>query len=240
LKRAATLPSLLFLIFANIAFAQDDKPLGDVAREARAAKSSSPKSATVVTNDDVPASRNQIGTRKLSPDKQALCDELHQRKDPTAEQGCALLSIDMGSEYEDLTARTIDLGKGLCGASGGKGLPTSLPNDPALAAQTREMNALTAKFMEMMKAQMKTFSDAEGAVNDVREEEYREEATDLPDWRNPEVLAANPQEQQRLREIEDKYKSRIQEKEDAAQQIKRRGVRFLLDFGRMEHVCDHH
>jgi hypothetical protein len=240
LKRAATLPSLLFLIFANIAFAQDDKPLGDVAREARAAKSSSPKSATVVTNDDVPASRNQIGTRKLSPDKQALCDELHQRKDPTAEQGCALLSIDMGSEYEDLTARAIELGKGLCGASGGKGLPTSLPNDPALAAQTREMNALTAKFMEMMKAQMKTFSDAEGAVNDVREEEYHEEATDLPDWRNPEVLAANPQEQQRFREIEAKYKSRIQEKEDAAQQIKRRGVRFLLDFGRMEHVCDHH
>lgn len=108
MKRAATLPSLLFLIFANIAFAQDDKPLGDVAREARAAKSSSPKSATVVTMDDVPASRNQIGTRKLSPDKQALCDELHQRKDPTAEEACALLSIDMGSEYEDLTIYSLD------------------------------------------------------------------------------------------------------------------------------------
>ena len=233
LKRAAILPSLLFLIFANIAFSQDDKPLGDVAREARAAKSSSPKSAKVVTNDDVP------GSGKLSPDKQALCDELHQRKDPAAEQGCALLSIDMGSEYERLTARAIDLGKGLCGASGGAGLPVSPPKDPALAAQARELGAFEARFMEMMKAQMKTSSDAEGAVNTVRQEEYHDLAAEVPDWRNAAVLEANAQEKQRSHEVHDRYKSRIREKEDAVQQIKLRSIRFLLDFGRMEHVCDH-
>jgi hypothetical protein len=239
LKRAAILSSLLFLIFANIAFAQDDKPLGDLAREARAAKSSSPKSAKVVTNDDVSGSRNQIGAGKLSSDKQALCDELHQRKDPTAEQACALLSIDMGSEYEGLTARAIDLGKGLCGASGGAGLPVSPPKDPALAAQARELGAFEARFMEMMKAQMKTSSDAEGAVNTVRQEEYHDLAAEVPDWRHAAVLEANAQEKQRSREVHDRYKSRIREKEDAVQQIKLRSIRFLLDFGRMEHVCDH-
>lgn len=231
---------LLFAILAlaNALAAQDDKPLGDVAREARAAKSSPPKSTTVVTNDDVPSAKDQIGTGKLSPNKQAFCDELHRRKDPAAEESCMVISVDMGSEYEGVTARYFELAKNLCLSNGGRGLPSSEPKDPALAAQYREGAGLSAKFMVMMNSEMKTFSDAEGAINAVRQEEYREEAAELPDWRNSTALLSNPEEKKRYFEIEDKYRSRIQEKEDAAQQIHIRGLRFLIDESRMEHACN--
>ncbi len=238
MKAATTLSFIAFLIFTCAAWAQDDKPLGDVAREARAAKSSQPKAATVVTNDNIPSGKDEAGAGKLSPDKQAFCDYLRQRKDTAAEQGCMLLGIDMGSEYEELMTRYIQIAKGLCGASGGHGLPTSMPRDPALAAQYREGSALSAKFMDMMKAQMKTLNDAEGAVNVVRQEEYSELAREVPDWKNTTALLANPQEKQRFSEIEEEYKPRMQEKDEATGQIRRRGVRFLVDEARIEHVCE--
>jgi hypothetical protein len=238
-KHAAALSFIAVLIFAGPARAQDDKPLGDVAREARAAKASEPKAATVVTNDNIPAGNAQAGTGKLSPDKQAFCNYLRQRKDTAAEQGCMLLGIDMGSEYEELTARYVQVAKRLCGASGGHGLPTSVPSDPALAAQFREGSALYGKFMEMMKAEMKTLSDAEGAENAVRQEEFGELARNVPDWQNTTALLANPQEKQRFNEIHEEYRPRIQEKDEVVGQIRRRGVRFLTDEARTEHVCEY-
>lgn len=238
MKLSAALSFIAFLIFAGATLAQDDTPLGDVAREARAEKSSQPKAATVVTNDNIPSRKDEAGSGKLSPDKQAFCDYLRQRKDTAAEQGCMLLGIDMGSEYEDLTARYFQLAKGLCGATGGRGLPTMAPRDPALAAQYREGSALSAKFLELMKAEMKMLSDAEGGVNAVRQEEFDRLGTDVPDWKNPAALLANPQEKQRFSEIEEEYKPRIQEKDEVVGQIRRRGVRFLLDEGRMGNVCE--
>jgi hypothetical protein len=119
--RATAVNLLVILILAKASCAQENKPLGDMAREARAAKSSSPKSATVITNDDVPSGKNQGVTGKLSPDKQAFCDKLRQRKDPAAEQGCALMSVDMGPEYENLTSRYAELAENLCGASEDEG-----------------------------------------------------------------------------------------------------------------------
>jgi hypothetical protein len=238
--RTSALILFTILALANVLPGQDDRPLGDVAREARAAKSSSPKSTTVVTNADVPSAKSQVGTGKLSADKQAFCDELRQRKDPAAESSCTVISVDMGSEYEGLTARYFELGKNLCISNKGRNLPSSEPKDPALGAQYRELSGLSAKFMEMMGSEMKTFSDAEGAVNAVRQEEYTEEAAELPDWRNSPALLANPQEKQRFFEIEDKYRSRIQEKEEASHQVKVRGVRFILDDGRMEESCGRH
>jgi hypothetical protein len=243
---------LLFLgltVLATSAFAQNDQDnqsLGDIARQARAAKSNGPKSSKVVTNDEVPSHPQSgpsiagIGSTggTLSPDKQAYCDFLRARKDPAADSGCQLLAIDMGPEYERLTARYIELAKGLCGAGGGHALPTSPPIDPALAAQYREASALYPKFMDMNKAQMSSFVNAESAVNAIQQQEFRELQRDVPDLRNLDAFQANPQEKKRFAEIEAKYKPRIQEKENAAQQVKLRGLRWLNDEARIEHVCD--
>jgi hypothetical protein len=241
----------LLLCFASgvkTASAQDTQPqsqpqsLGDVARQARAAKASAPKSATVLDDDNLPKSKGGPaggGGGKLSPDKQAFCDELRQRKDPAAEQGCAVLAIDMGPEYENMTARYADLSKSVCAANGGR-LPTSDPKNPSLSAQYRELTEVGAKFGAMMQEEMKTFRDSEAAVNAVRQEEYTELAANVPDWRNAEALSANPEEKQRFLEIAEKYKAREQETEAASGQARARGLRYLYDTARLQEVCGHH
>jgi hypothetical protein len=234
------LPTLLgFLLFAMASLAQETRPLGDIARESRAARPSSPKSTRVLTNDDIVTGKSQIGSGQLSQDKQAFCNALRLQKDPGAEQCYVLLSINMGPEYESLTDREINLAKNLCGAGGGPHLPTSLPKDPTLAAQYRELSGLNAKFRGMMETEMKAYRDAEEAVNTVRQEKYHEEA-DLPSGRNSASPPASVQERQRSAEIEDKYKSRLQQKEEVAGQIKVRGLRFLFDSARLQQVCDRH
>jgi hypothetical protein len=89
---------LAILILANVSCSRDNRSVGEVAQEARATQVSSLKCATVFTNDDIARGRSQTEAGKLSPDKQAFCDELRQRKDPEVEQGYVLMSIDMGSE----------------------------------------------------------------------------------------------------------------------------------------------
>ncbi len=249
--RPAILIVFLLLCFASsveTANAQDTQPpsepqsLGDVARQARAAKASAPKSATVLDDDNLPKSKGGPAAGvggKLSPDKQAFCDELRQRKDPMAEQGCAVLAIDMGPEYENMTARYVEVAKSLCAANGGR-LPTSEPKDPVLAAQCRELTEISVKLSAMMKVEMKTFIGLEAAGNAVREEKYREEDAQLPDWRNMAALMANPEEKKRYFEIEAKYKSREQEKEEAVAQERASGLRYLYDTARLQELCDHH
>jgi len=238
--RLALLHLLAFLFFSRASFPQDNRPLGDVAREAQAMRSASPKSIKVLTNDDISTRKNQAGAAKLSQDKQAFCEELRLRKDPAAEQGCELLAIDMGPGYEALTARQADLSKSLCRSTNATRLPSSIPKDPALAAQYSELAALSNKFLQMMQTEMKSFSEAEGAVNAVRQEKYREQGSALPGNNNAAAPPATAEQKQRLLEIEDKYKSRIQEKEEAAQRIKVRGLRFLVDSARIENVCGRH
>jgi hypothetical protein len=235
---------LSFAAFASIARGQDSQSqpqsLGDVAREARAAKSSTPKSAVVLDDDNLPKSKSGAAAGgKLSPDKQAFCDEARQRKDPAAEQICAVLAIDMGSEYENMTARYVELTKSLCAANGGR-LPASEPKDPSLAAQCRELNSIGAKLSDMMQAEMKTFSDSEAAGNAVREQKYREEDAQLPDWRNMAALMANPEEKNRFFAIEQKYRPREQEKEEASARERARGLRYLYDTARLHELCGQH
>jgi hypothetical protein len=179
------------------------------------------------------------GGGKLSPDKQAFCEEVRQRKDPMAEQICAVLAIDMGSEYENMTARYVEVAKNLCVTNGGH-LPTSTPRDPSLAAQYRELSEIGTKFAAMMQAEMKTFHDSEVAVNAVRQEEYAELAANVPDWRDAAALSANPEEKRRFLEIAEKYKSREKEKEEASGQQRARGLRYLYDTARLQELCDHH
>jgi hypothetical protein len=239
MSRALILICTLSLTLCGVASAQDDRPLGDVARDSRAAKSSAPKAAKVVTNDEVPASTDQGGSGPLSGEKEAYCEELRRRKDTAAEEGCALLRIDMGSEYEDLMVRAIALEKNLCGAAGGKGLPSTVPKDSQFAAQTRELSELSVRFLDMMKAQTKAYTDAEIKVNAVRKEEAVELSTAAPNWERP-ANQVSPAERERFEEIDKKYKARIQEKEEAAQRMRARSVRYLVDQGRMQHVCDNH
>ena len=251
--RPAILTLFLVVCFASrvkTASAQDTQTqsqpqsLGDVARQARAAKASAPKSAAVLDDDNLPKSKGGAGAGAggggtLSGDKQDFCDEVRQRKDPAAEQICAVLAIDMGSEYESLTARYVEVAKSLCAANGGR-LPTSEPKDPVLAAQCRELTKISVKLSAMMQAETKTFIGLESAVNAVREEKYREEDAQLPDWRNMAALMANPEEKKRYFEIEAKYKSREQEKEEAGAQERARGLRYLYDTARLQELCGHH
>jgi hypothetical protein len=69
LIRATVLTLLLLLALPSTTSAQDNQPqsLGDVARQALAAKSSTSKSATVVTDDNLSKSKNQAAAGKLSP-----------------------------------------------------------------------------------------------------------------------------------------------------------------------------
>ena len=230
---------MLSLTLCGIATAQDDRPLGDVARDARAAKSSAAKAAKVVTNDEVPAATAQGGNAPLSGDKGAYCEKLRRRKDPWAEQNCAALRLDMGTEYEELTARIFAIDKNLCGARGGKGVPAKMSNDAQLVAQSREVSALNEKFQEMMKAQMKAYMDTQIEANAIRKEEVEELSTAAPNWERP-TNQMSADEKQRFEEIDRKYKARIQQKDDLGKRILARGARYAVDQDRMSLVCDNH
>ncbi|MGD0544864.1 MAG: hypothetical protein ABSB65_10670 [Candidatus Acidiferrales bacterium] len=232
---------LSFAAFASIARGQDSQSqpqsLGDVAREARAAKSSAPKSAVVLDDDNLPKSKSGAAAGgKLSPDKQAFCDQARQRKDPAAEQICAVLAIDMGSEYENMTARYVEVAKNACGGNGGH-FPKSDPKDPSLAAKYKELSEISGKFEVMMDAELKTLKNSEAALNAIRMEKYREEYAEIPDMRTNADFMANPEEKQRFFEIEAKYKSREQEKDDAANQQRSRGLRYVYDMARLQELC---
>jgi hypothetical protein len=227
MMRVAALSFLLIVSFASIAHAQDGQSpsqpqsLGDVARQARAAKSSTPKSAVVLDDDNMPKSKNGAANGgKLSADKQAYCDELRQRKQPDAEQSCAALAIDMGPEYEDVFGRYVELAKSVCASNGGR-LPTSEPK-------------------ELMKPETKSLIDAEKATEDIRQEETRELDKSVPDWRNAAVLATNPREKQRYNEIDAEYKARIAAHENGAVNEKARWQRFIVDTMRLQQVCNQH
>jgi hypothetical protein len=225
--------------------------LGDGARQARAAKSSAPKSATVVTDDNLfnskaqaaatnqAASTSQSGGSKLSADRQVFCDELRTRKDPSAGQACAAIAVDMGAEYEALADRFTQLAKSVCTANNGQ-MPSTQPQDPALAARWRDLSATNAKFSEMMKEEMKTLSDAEAAVKSISEEELREASEKLPDWPDAHAVAHNPQEKQRFHEIQEKYKPRIQVVEQIAAQEKPRVQKYFYDLARTQEICGRH
>jgi hypothetical protein len=246
MMRVAALSFLLIVSFASIAHAQDGQSpsqpqlLGDVARQARAAKSSTPKSAVVLDDDNMPKSKNGAANGgKLSADKQAYCDELRQRKQPDAEQSCAALAIDMGPEYEDVFGRYVELAKSVCASNGGR-LPTSEPKDPALSAQWHELINAGGKFNELMKPETKSLIDAEKATEDIRQEETRELDKSVPDWRNAAVLATNPREKQRYNEIDAEYKARIAAHENGAVNEKARWQRFIVDTMRLQQVCNQH
>jgi hypothetical protein len=250
--RAAALS--LFLILVLVSFARSTRgqenesqprsqpqSLGDVARQARATKASSPKSATVLDDDNLPKSKGgaggaAAGSKTLSGDKQAYCDEVRQRKGPD-EQICAVLAIDMGSEYEDMTARYVELAKNVCGANGGH-FPKSDPKDPTLAAQARELGQLSAKFTTMMDAELKSVKNSDAAFNALRMEKAREEYAAVPALDNNKDLSN--QDKQKFDEIEEKYKSREQEEEKAAAQQRSRGLRYVYDTARLQELCDHH
>jgi hypothetical protein len=248
MMRHAALNFLLIVSFASIAHAQDTQSqpqsLGDVARQARAAKSTTPKSAVVLDDDNLPkfkagAGGGAAGGGKLSPDKQAYCDELRQRKDPNAEQSCAALAIDMSPEYEEVFARYIELAKNLCAANGGH-LPSSEPKDPALSAQWHELIAVSEKFGQVMNPETKLLIDAEKGSDIIHQEEVREFDKSVPDWRNPSALANNPQEKQRYNEITAEYNARIAAHETATMNEKARGRRFVVDMMRLRETCTPH
>lgn len=257
IKQAATLNLILILAvlaFASVTRAQGNQSqpqsqtqsLGDAARQARDATSSAPKSATVVADDNPPNSANQsaVSTNqavapKLSVDRQAFCDELRKRKDPSSEQACAAIAVDMGAQYEALADRFTQLAKSVCTANNGR-MPTTQPQDPALAAQWRDLSATNAKFSQMMKEEMKTLSDAEAAVKSISEEELREASEKLPDWPDAHAVAHNPQEKQRFHEIQEKYRPRIQGVEQIAAQERPRVQKYFYDLERTQEICGRH
>ncbi len=259
IKQAATLNLVLILAvmaLASATRAQDNQSqpqsqtrsqsLGDAARQARDATSSAPKSAAVVADDNLPISTNQAAVStnqaaapKLSADRQAFCDELRKRKDGSSEQACAAIAVDLGAEYEALTDRFTQLAKSVCTANNGQ-MPTTQPQDPALAAQWRDLSATNAKFSQMMKEEMKTLSDAEAAVKSISEEELREASEKLPDWPDPKAVAHNLQEKQRFHEIQAKYKPRIQGVEQIAAEEKPRVQKYFFDLERTQEICGRH
>lgn len=214
------------------AFVQEEKPLGDVARETRASKSSSPGTTKVITNDDISPSVDQRGTNDRLPDKQAYCEGLSVQDKQQAEKACAALSealsIEMGPDYESLVSRELELGKTLCGAGGGKGLPTSEPADSQAAARYRQWDALGERFGELWNLEKKNLEREVLDLNEARERELKAAA---PDLNNPAALAANKQESERYLAISNKYAQ-------LATAAERRLSRFFLDWGRLESVCD--
>jgi hypothetical protein len=244
MMRATALNFLLVLGFASVAHAQDTQSqpqsLGDAARQARAAKSSAPKSTVVLDDDNMPKSKGgAAGGGKLSRDKQAYCDELRRRKDPNAEQSCSALAVDMGPEYEDVFARYVELAKTLCAANGGH-LPNSEPKDPAQSAQWHELMAVSQKFSEVMKPEKELLLDAEKGSEITRQQEYIELDKSVPGWRTPGAFATNPQEKQRYDEITAEYNARVQAHETAALNEKARGQRFIVDMMRLRETCTPH
>ena len=245
--RATALNFLLIVsfavCFASVAHAQDTQSqpqsLGDVARQARAAKSTTPKSAVVLDDDNLPKSKGGAAGGKLSPDKQTYCDELRHRKDPNAEQSCAALAIDMSPEYEEVFARYIELAKNLCAANGGH-LPNSEPKDPAQSAQWHELMTVSQKFSEVMKPEKQLLLDAEKGSDLIRQQEYIELDKSVPGWRNPGAFAANPQAKQRYDEITADYNARVEAHETAALNEKARGQRFIVDMMRLRETCTPH
>ncbi|MGB8542882.1 MAG: hypothetical protein WCD49_14730 [Candidatus Acidiferrales bacterium] len=243
---------LCFASYASTARGRDNQPQtpsqsqsqspSDAARQARDAKSAAPQSSTVVIDNasaNQGASTNPAVASRLSADRQAYCEELRKRKDTSAEQACAALTIDMGADYEALADRFTQLAKTVCAANNGL-MPSTQPPDPAIAAQWRDLVAANSKFSEMMKAEMKTLSDAEAAVKSISEEELREASEKLPDWPDAKAVAHNPQEKQRFHEIQEKYKPRIHGVELIAAQEKPRVQKYFYDLERTQEICGRH
>ena len=176
---------------------------------------------------------------KRSEDRQTFCAALRKRKDPSAEQACAAFSVDIGPEYEALTERFAQLAKAVCAANNGQ-MPATQPQDPALAAQWRDLSATNAKFSEMMKEEMKMLSDAEAAVKSISEEELREASEKLPDWPAAKAVAHNPEEKKRFQDIQEKYKPRIHGVEQIAAQEKPRVQKYFYDLERVQEICGRH
>jgi hypothetical protein len=235
MKKAGLIAATLVLLGFST-FAQDDKPLGDVARESRACKPSQPEAAKVATNDDVPSSEAVGGA--LSPQKQHFCDEFRRKKDYSAEQNCSLLALDMGSEYETLTARVFKLNEGLCAAYGGR-IPTNIRRDAPHGAEACEVSELYVRFLEMWELEMNAFNAAERELNAVRQEHYRELDSNLPGWNKRTGPFTDPQEKQRFRDIEAKYRPREEEKEKVVDRMRPRGIRFLLDQALWDNICEY-
>jgi hypothetical protein len=186
----------------------------------------------VITNDDISSSGDQRGTNDRLLDKQAYCESLHSQGKEQAEKACSalseVLSLEMGPEYESVVSRALDLGKGLCGAGGRKGLPTFEPSDLQLATRYRQWNALGERFGEMWNLEKKKL---EGELLDLTEERDRELKAAVQDLNNPAALAANKQESERYLAISNKYTQ-------LTTPGQRRLSRFFVDWGRLESVCD--
>jgi hypothetical protein len=248
MMRAAALNFLLIVSGASLAHAQDTESqpqsLGDVARRTRAAKSTAPKSATVLDDDNLPKSKGgavggSAGGGTLSGDKQAFCDEVRRRKDSAAEQICAALAIDMSPEYEEVFARYIELAKNLCAANG-RHLPNSEPKDPTQSAQWHEIMTVSQKFSGVMKPEKELLMEAEKGSDLIRQQEYSELDKSVPGWRNPGAFAANPQGKQRYDEITAEYNARVEAHDTAALNEKARGRRFIVDMMRLRETCTPH
>lgn len=228
--------AVVLLLSGVSMFAQDEQPLGDVARRARASKPAQAKAAKVTTNDEVPSSDAAGGN--LSAQKQHFCDELRRKKDRAAEVSCALLAIDMGPEYETLTAKAFTLGEQLCQEFGGR-LPTNVTCNAPHGEEVCEENNLYVKFSEMLKTEMNALIAAEKELNAVRQERFKELDSSLPGWNKRTGPLTDPEERQRFIDIEEKYKPREEEKEKVIGQMRARGNRFLLDQALLENICEY-
>ena len=65
-------------------------------------------------------------------------------------ESCAALQIDMGSDYERLVNRGVELEKEIC-AYGEGSMPQSTPNDPRLAAEFQELARVSEEFNQRVK-----------------------------------------------------------------------------------------
>lgn len=141
------------LVFCNLTLrAQEEQPLGDVVRQARAAKASQPKASKVITNDDL---RPQLSTNQVLDDDTArYCEVLTLRRDPGAKDDCAVLRIDMGSEYQETVAQSLWVKERLCEAE-----RLGNPIDPELLKRASQLHtafqAIHTKQIEAVREALK-------------------------------------------------------------------------------------
>jgi hypothetical protein len=110
--------------------AQQETSLGDAAREIKQEKAAQRKAEKVFTNDDL-SYRNG-----LDEETDKFCERLKRRGDAAGRDNCAVLRIEMGSEYQNTVNEYSALRRQLCDAEN-----SGRPKDLGLVARSKDLEA---------------------------------------------------------------------------------------------------
>jgi len=221
----------ILVLFGPATRAQQEQPsLGEVARQNMAAKSSQPaKAAKVITDEGIHSGTTRDSAqpqRKFDPDIQEFCNQLKNSKQQAAENDCAALRIDMGSDYDNVITQYWQVQQDICAA-----LLARQPRSESRETQARELHQKWFVFKDREAVAILTAQSAYAAV-----QAEKTDALKAKGLFSGAPGGLTPNESDDLKYVKEKYEPRVREKEAAVSRAHLRLVRIIADRERFD-VC---